>query len=413
MDDAARMLIRLPWTLAVSGMAGRWLPRDSGAEEGWQTLLRQTENQVGRVMNHVMGLGDQVRKGGMFASLQVAMAAAESLLAGESDRQVWQELHNRMDAFGAFAYVESILKLRHDADMGLPDLVRKAALLDAYTSVWATEGAGHYYMKRHLQQGRLLRNVLREEGTNALPGWSFIPLHAGMGLSIAEHALAPVSSDTSRADLRQALRGFVEGCGANARDGYTGVCLEALGLVARTLRPELIPLIDHTLAEDDTRLLSFFWHGVGRGLYFLPMQFMPYTGSAGRMVDVIRQEAPHRLALYNLMAGFAWPVTLVNIRHPQIIEGYLRDGFSRNPEQEAFSQGMRAAILTWVDSSPDDTSVRALLNHRTDASDAATSGFWATQIADRGMKAIEQVYPALKKKGSFDMLFRYQSGQSW
>ncbi|MBM3262218.1 MAG: hypothetical protein FJY97_02150 [candidate division Zixibacteria bacterium] len=413
MEDATRTLFRLPFTLTVAGLEGRWLPPDPGLQAEWQGVLRQAENRVGQVMNEVMWLSDRLQKGGLLTGLQGVMKTAESLLSDQTDRLVWQEVQNRMDAFGAFAYPETSLRRPTRATDTLPELAVSAGELDPYTSVWVMEGTGHKYMQRHLREGRLPRNVLREERTQTLPDRALIPFHAGMGLAIAEHSLASVSAGSSRHALRQALRDFVEWCRSNARDGYTGVSLEALGLVARTLRPELITSIDRTLTEEDTDLLALFWHGVGRGLYFLPMRFLPYTGSATYMIDLIRQEAPHRLALENLTAGFAWPVTLVNIRHPDVIEGYVRDGFGRSICQEAFAQGMVAALMTWVDCSPEEVSVQTLLEHRPDASETATAAFWTDQIVERGADAVKRVYPALKKTGQMHTLFRYHNGKAW
>jgi hypothetical protein len=392
--------------------AGR-LPSDTGLLEGWHATLRQAENQVGRGMHRTLSLGDRFYRRGIFSGLEYAIQVAGSLLSEESERPVWEELQNRMEAFGAFAYPESLLQMPLDTDMDVLELIEKALSLDPYTAVWVTEGIGHLYARRHLQREPPLRNMLRDDQTRLFPDRALIPLHAGMGLSFAEHVLRPLSGQTTRAGWQRALTHFLELCRQNSRDGYARIAIEALGLVARTLHPDRMPLIDRILTDDDLEVLGLFWHGAGRGLYFLPVQFLPYTGSARRMVDLIRQEAPHRLGLYNMMAGFAWPLTLVNIRHPHIVETYLRGGFNRIAEQSAFSQGIRAALLTWYDSSPDEAALRDFFQYRPDPSDPATFSFWTDQIRERGGKAIRHIYPDLKKTHRMEGLFRHQPDAAW
>lgn len=423
MDDVKRKLIQSPWALAVSGLKhgaetltqGGWLPEESYVMKEWRSAFRYTEHRLGQVMNEAMGFGDRLYRGGVFASLQYALQTAESFLADESDQVVWQEAQNRMNAFGAFSYAETRLPVSLDVqtEIGLGRLVAHAGTLDPYSSVWVTEGLGHFYAGRHLRMGQLARNLLREEGMSSLPERSLIPLHAGMGLALAEFVCEGLSENTSRAHLRRALRRYIDLCRSNAREGFIGVALEGLGLVARTLHPYLIPAVDATLADEDLDLLAFFWHGVGRGLYFLPTQFLPIGSTAGHLTEQIRQEAPHPLALNNMMAGFAWPVTLVNIKTPAVIERYLKAGFNRNTTQRAFAQGMRAALITWRSASPADPAVQDLLSYQPDQTDTATASFWSSQIRVAGEQAIEQRYPEMKKNGQLDLLFRYQTGEIW
>lgn len=423
MDDLTRKLLQSPLALAVFGIKqgaktlteGGWLPADTYVMKEWHSAFQYAEHRLGQVMNEAMSLGDHVHRGGVFAGLHYALQTAESLLADETDHLVWQEAQNRMTAFGAFAYAETRLQVNLDLDteLHLNRLVANAAALDPYSSVWVTEGLGHYFVGSHIRQGYLARNLLREERMNTLPERALIPLHAGMGLALAESVCEGLSESTSRTDLRRAFRRFVDLCRSNAREGFAGVALEGFGLVARTLHPYLIPAIDATLAEEDHDLLALFWHGVGRGLYFLPTQFLPLGSTVGHIADQIRQEAPHQLALNNMMAGFAWPVTLVNIRTPAVIERYLKAGFSRNTTQRAFAQGMRAALITWRDASPADPSVQGLLAYQPDQSDTATTAFWSSQIRIAGEKAIQNSYPEMKRNGRLDLLFRYQTGNIW
>ena len=70
--------------------------------------------------------------------------------------------------------------------------------------------------------------------------------------------------------------------------------MEALGLVTRLRCPELVRIVDWRLSAIDPELVGYFWHGVGRGLYFLPLNALPCASSSWRAVgDGARRGTPH------------------------------------------------------------------------------------------------------------------------
>ena len=95
----------------------------------------------------------------------------------------------------------------------------------------------------------------------------------------------------------------------------------------------MVRIVDRGLSAIDPDIVGYFWHGVGRGLYFLPINALPCSSSTWRAVEMAHEEAPHTLGRLNALGGLAWAVTLVNIRHPAILEAFLnvmmRPGWQR------------------------------------------------------------------------------------
>src|SRR5205085_2866059 len=104
----------------------------------------------------------------------------------------------------------------------------------------------------------------------SVPTSSLAALHAGAGLSFAGRALGVLTPRSTAGEVRRALEQFVALCRANSHEGYVRAAYEALGLWTRNLSPQLMPSIDRQLAEADEEMVGYFWHGVGRALYFAP-----------------------------------------------------------------------------------------------------------------------------------------------
>lgn len=409
-----RTMIRVPWALSVAGisqMTRMALPiplsqSATGIPEALSSAFRTAEIQVEQWLMDAWTLSDSLDRGAMFSLLQEVAVMAQKLAPGQTNHLVWQELHNKLESLGTFEYVERVLPDSAGFEQPLSALVEQAGKLDPYTAVWATEGIGHAYVERCLRRNKIPFDLLTAQNLDNLPSRSLITLHAGMGLSLAREALSTFSTRSTGTEIRQALHRFIASCRQNARPGYTEIALEGLGLVGRTLHPHLVPQLDEALSGIDLDMVALFWHGVGRGLYFLPVNFMPYAGSVGRAV-AMALEAPHRIGRLNAVSGVAWPATLVNIRHPEIMEMFLRENHALISGSDAFSQGISAAILTWYDCVPDDPSFRAFCNY--EPADLTISPRWNEQVRIPCDRALQRYYPALKAGNRLGELFRYQS----
>src|SRR5262249_39059790 len=134
-----------------------------------------------------------------------------------------------------------------------------------HRSLWAMEGLGFFEAeKAHKRREALPR--LREDGWPAISEGVF---HLGASLAEAIRALRGVRGPGSSASLASALNQFLDFCDRGAPEGCAGVAVEGLGFVARTLFPSVLLGLDRELQKSGDDLTGYFWHGIGRGLYFL------------------------------------------------------------------------------------------------------------------------------------------------
>ena len=202
------------------------------------------------------------------------------------------ELENKVRAFHLFETVASVLELDEaplEPARAIADAERR---LGHEPSVWATEGIGYELFDRRHEAGRSTQGLL-DGPEDGVPRGSFTTLHTGMGMALGDHSLERLA-DLRGPSLRPALEDYVETCRAAARPGYEEMAFEPLGLVAR--------LLDASLVEDLARALDgiagpwyeLFWHGVGRGLYFLPANAKPTRSAPWAGLESSRREPPDR-----------------------------------------------------------------------------------------------------------------------
>jgi hypothetical protein len=343
-----------------------------------------------------------------FDMMQLSAEALKVLLPGRDSRVVWQEFQNKLQAYDLFENVDSALALDGGDDAPLSQLVARARGLEAFRAVWATEGVGHYYAETRWARTGTPTRLLRGRDSDALPAGCLAALHAGMGLSLAARLLGALGPCGEESEMRDALRRYVELCRDNSRDGYVGAAYEALGLVARNLHPHLVAAIDRQLPEVDERLVGYFWHGVGRGIYFAPTNFLPLNSSPWRGVELTQREPPHETGRLNALAGLAWAVTLVNIRQPEILEAFVSRHACGPAGGDAISNGVSSAVIIWRDTTGGDSHLDAFCRHRPDASEHGLVGLWERQVARPCRDALRRFYPAVREHGCFGELFRYR-----
>ncbi len=172
--------------------------------------------------------------------------------------------------------------------------------------------------------------------------------------------------------------------------------MEALGLVTRLLYPQIVRIIDWRLSAIDPDLVGYFWHGVGRGLYFLPINALPCTSSTWRAVEMAQEEPPHSLGRLNALGGLAWAVTLVNLRHPAILETFLKQYGGVISANDAFSTGVSASLMIWYDIEKDDPYLRAFLQYQPDPSNPRLVQLWNSQVRAPAQEALQRYYDVLK-----------------
>jgi hypothetical protein len=308
--------------------------------------------------------------------LQQMAGWVASVLPDRDQKLVWQEFRNKAVVFDLFANVESVLHLRPGHSYSATELIERALRLDPFESAWVVEGVGHYLAERHPGVGQPLFAL---DGLSVAPRW-FVPLNVGMGLSFASRILSRLPAKPSAQQVRDAVQAFMRLCENNSHPGFEAVAHEALGLVTRNVYSHLVQPVARQLAEIDPEIEEYFWHGVGRGLYFLPANAMPASCAPWIAVSAAQREAPHELARRNMLAGLVWAITLVNLRNPEILSLFVKYHRDAVCQDDVFRNGLTSAILIWLACSPGDRSLRAFLQYRPDAGDRRFCHLWNEQV---------------------------------
>jgi hypothetical protein len=310
------------------------------------------------------------------AALDLELTSASALEASASTpsaRLHWTEHRNRLHAFGLFQFADITLGADERAD--LADLVAAAFDFAPFDRIWIIEGSGYWWANRALAL-TLPPRVTTARFAEA----SLIPLHAGVGLAIATHMLR----DIDHAGVCRLFGRLVDRCRAFAAPGFECVALEASGLAVRTLHPRLGRWFDDCL-RDDPVLRRCFWHGIGRGTYFAPSNWMSTPAVTWRSVAALPGTGDDAAAKNGAVRGFAWAVTLVNMRAPGVLERYARVMIDAC-DVEPLARGVQSALVAWQHAAPDDGSLDLLLTY--EPVGAAASRAWNVLVREPALRAL-------------------------
>jgi hypothetical protein len=285
----------------------------------------------------------------------------------------WQEFRNKWQIINL---VENATGDREPLKM----MVHSAYGLDPFFTLWAIEGIGQQYAAAATPQGRPVHGLFAGPTLNGIPGSAFPMLHAGMGLSFASSVLDSLPANVSDSEVWNGLERFIALCQANSRRGYLGAALESLGLVARLSYESLVPIIDAQLCAIDRRIAGYFWHGVGRAIYFLPMNSLPSCAIGQREFQMARFEAPHELGYLNCLAGLTWAIALVNMRQPPILEAAFAGAQELFPAAGAFANGVFSAASLRKDTTPADPDLAALSVYRPKSGGSRFLALWDENV---------------------------------
>lgn len=320
----------------------------------------------------------------------------------------WQEFRNKVEILLVVEYTSSLIGVSGNTFVPLPVLVEKCYSLQPFQALWAVEGTGDNYTGAYWQKHGIPQGLLLGKNT-PVPQKSLLMLHAGMGKFFAEYLLGPgtptLIASSPPSQFRTVMEQFVGLARSNARPGYLGPAIESLGLVVREFFPEMVQSIHEQLLHVAPELVGYFWHGVGRALYFSRRYLLPVVSTAWAGVDREIDNCVNRL---DAMAGLAWAVVLLNMRQPQIVEEALRTYIQHSPLQEAFANGVASSIIMRHDTTPDAPS---LISHfcQYRPRDPKLAALWERLIAQPCATALNEYYPVLKQRDALGEVFRFQN----
>jgi len=383
---------------------------------------RRVHEQLGPGFRDLFRLGDLAQRGmvelvfnaaslsgtGLLRSttqlIQAAAGAADFLLPGGDAEVFWQELNNKLELLDLVQNAPSRLGLSPGDRLSLTQRLERAYALGDFLALWAVETVGIFHGTQHLVAPGRHDRLLVDGEASGLPSGSFAMLHAGMGLGFAQALFTRITADATSEELRAVLVQFVELCQSNSREGYGGAALEALGLVIYRFHPDLISLIGAGAAEAHPDLPAYYWHGVGRAVYLDSAYALPWQPIDWLQVAEI---APHDLGRDNILAGLAWATTLINMRHPQVMENLLRRYGSTLSGRGAFVNGVSSSVAMRYDITPAAEFIAPFCRHRTQLRHPELGGLWERQVERPCREALDYLHPLLKERGQLERLFCY------
>lgn len=379
-----------------------------GIADEMQSFLQLGEGLGQGMMDLTLAVADPrtaVRLGVDFA--QRSSEAFRLFFPGRNVGPALTEIVNKAEVFLLVKENRRILGIPSTDPLPLLELVGRAYELDPFPALWAVEGLGHEYGASFWRQEIVPEGILTEEALADLPDKSLLMLHAGIGLSFAQHLLQDLSSSTPSAEIQRVVARIIELCHANSRSGYVGAALESIGLVTRTFHPKLVPAVDRAFREVAAEAVGYYWHGVGRAIYFLPPNFLPC--SDWRTFETARRESPDELARRNAFAGLAWAFVMVNQRQPGILADLLIAPHGEElARDDAFSNGVASSIIMRVDTTPEAAFIAAFNEFQPDDARAALVDRWNRLVRLPAEKAVNVFHPILKARDQLGTVFQYQ-----
>lgn len=369
-----------------------------------------------RLLTNSFDLGLALARPATFPSAAAGLANVVCQRSSEGFRtaatgrggMAFRELANKLEVYLLVLTVGRILKVPSGSLFPLLEFVDRAYQLPQFQALWAVEGLGHDYANSFLRQGIEPVGILSEERQPHLPEKSLLMLHAGIGLGFAQQGLGKISPRSPIAEIRRRVEQIVRRCRANSRPGYLGAALESLGLQTYDFHPtSLTPIVDRVLREVDPDAVPFFWHGVGRAVYFdTPINFLPC--SDWETFRMARNLAPDEPALLNAWAGLAWAWTMVNQRHPEILAELLIQYHGNELLQNGgFANGVASSTIMRSDTTPGAPFVESFCEYR--ASNPAIASSWDVLVRNPCGRALREIYPVLRDQQRLGDVFRYNN----
>jgi hypothetical protein len=315
-----------------------------------------------------------------------------------------RELTFKIRAFSFFEHVDIFLDLDPDSPWPIEEAVKKIQALEPENRVWALEGVGYIYAERALKQKETPEGILQNIN---LPHWSSGGLHSGMGMVFANRFLQNFKDQNSLSISFKTIERYLALVRENSLPSCAGIPLDSLGFIARLMFPEQVPLIDKRLQKMEKNLAAYFWHGVGRALFFLPGNMWPGRSFPWRAVEMAPTEAPHEFGYLNILSGLAWPLTLVNLREPRITENVLKYHRERLSKNEAFSNGVSSAIVFLTKSIGSSPLIDSFLNHNPASSEPRLREDWERLVKTPCQKALNS-HPHQENRNSWSKFFLYK-----
>jgi hypothetical protein len=330
----------------------------------------------------------------------VSPPRASTIDADSPRSRAWRELANKARVY--WLVRASGLSPRVDAETPWEALVERVERLDSFSALFRIERLGHELARAAWKDDSPPSDLFTGPRSRALPERALVMLHAGLGLCIADRTYGRLPRRPDDAAIAGALGEFLRLCRSNTRPGYTSPAFEPMGAVIRLFYPHLLAGLARGFGDRDVEARRCFWHGVGRAIYFLPRH--AYPGGSVAALERCRREAEDDESLTETLSGFFFATTMVNLRHPDVLEALLAGGRLRDEDEPIVAGAVAAALLARHHTTPDDPSPLALLHHRPAAE---RDERWRRRVAGPAERALLQDRQPLVELGLLPRLARH------
>ena len=211
------------------------------------------------------------------------------------------------------------------------------------------------------------------------------------------------------ADVTHLVKRSVDLAGPTA-GGLLWRCDRIVGAGDPFARQYLCRKVHTALMEYAPDSVGFYWRGVGRSVYFSPLNFLPGFVHPCRAIKMCEDEAPNLEMKETMLAGVAWALTVVNMVTPEVMEWALAnhdDYFSGSP---GFFNGVTSAVVMRHDTTLDDPLVPQFMNHKP-SEEPTLCGLWNSKI--KGSKQRRHRYPFSRRPNTWTRYSNINRYRPW
>ncbi len=326
---------------------------------------------------------------------------------GRRAKEAYTECNNKCKIMQLVQNLESYMD--PEGKVPLQTIVEKCYAKGSFPALWAVEGAGKDLAEWHMARNQNPKGILTDAVIDPKYSGAWLMLHAGMGMGFAKYMMDTVQPKTE-AQVREVVTRTVDLCRANSKPGYFGAAMESLGLVSRFMgSPAFCKQVHAVLVDYAPDCYGFFWRGVGRSLYFHPMNFLPGFLHPTRAIGICAAEAPNEFLKQTMLAGTAWALTVVNMTDPEVMEWTLENHDDYFSGSQGFFNGVISSVVMRYDTTSDDPLIPAFMAHKPNEKNRTLAGLWNSKIKGSLETSLNYIYPVLKKHDKLDEVFHYQS----
>jgi hypothetical protein len=328
--------------------------------------------------------------------------------ATASARQVLQDrIRNTRQALSFANEVCAPWELSLDGHYPIDEFVENCYARGDYPAPWLLEQVGERYAEAWLAEasinGRPLRGLLAT-GQSLCPADKTMPmLHAGMGTCFAKNTIHRLTPLSTADEIDDALKSFLDLVDDNARNGYKGAAIEALGYFVRSRYVQMVDAIYDRLVLMDGPASEYFWHGAGRAIFFSPMYMVPGLSP----FHAAASEAPNETARLNARAGVAWAFTMANLKEPEIVAHFLMHQEDEISEDGAFANGVTSALIMAGETVPGHRFVTGFCRYEPASLPVAEK--WNRYVGTDCEPRVTFYRETLRSKGMPGEVFRYHA----